>query len=182
MATFGTIPRVSEGQPVSASAMNRLIDIVNLLRSSRGGQELREVVPGRVVRIYGNPIEDLIGNVRYDFEATGIGVTLTNRAPDYGRPLRQPDIRIRPAVMGARCFIHRFINEAGEMDYKVELPFGGEGECLSPSRCGNAPLRPMMRVLMNGAAGDPVDPAPDPGPDPSPGDGGSPVGGGVVGL
>lgn len=180
MADTGTIPLVREGADVSAADMNRVIAAVNTLRLTRRGPEFIDRVPARVTRIYGNQIEDLAGNVRYDFTATAIDVVLTNRAPDYGRPFRESDIRIHPARVGSRCFIHRFINEAGEMDHKVELPFGGEGECLAISRCGNSAQRGLMRVLME-AGGGALPPAPPPGGDgPITGDAGGPVGGGEI--
>lgn len=181
MANQGTIPKVRAGEPISARDFNALIDVVNTLRMSRGGPQYLDRIAGRVTRIYGNPVEDLIGNVFYDFEAVGIDVKLIRRAPDYGRALDEPDVLIRPARVNARCFFLRFINENGEMDYAVELPFGGKGERLSPSRCGqNAARFPSLRRMMISGGGALGPPAPPGGGGPDVGGGGSPVGTGTT--
>lgn len=176
------LQHVRPGEPVRAVQFNALIDAVRALAgANRGGPQMQTVVEARITRVYGNQTEDLIGNVRYDVEAKGGEFTLTNVAPDYGRPFDEADILIRPALRGSRCLVLRFTDDQGEPTYHLWLPFGGKGERLSPSRCGQSGNRMtgLRRVLMAGG-GLGVPPAPPGGDGPITGDGGGPIGGGEI--
>lgn len=170
---IGQLKKRGPGDVVSARDFNAIIDaIMDLAAVERGGAVVDHIVEARVTRVYGNIIEDRLDRIFYDVESRGTDIRLTRVAPDYGRPFDEPDIMLKPARMGARCFLYRFIGDDGEETFALHLPFGGKGERLAISRCGqNAARFPSLRRMMDSGGGALGPPAP-------PGGGGPDVGGG----
>jgi len=150
---------VNRGTPIFADDLNRLIDDIERAMTLRTGAGIvgSWANSGMVLALAGGQSDgfvlaritaktgldpDIAENIRYD--AKGIfesGAVLTNVYPSCGRPVK-PDqagiVRIRPAKVGALCWIVRDKQDDGTTIPKLWLPgLGGEYESVNWKKCGS---------------------------------------------
>lgn len=146
---------VDRGQPIYAEDFNRLIDDLERSLTLRLGMGLQGtwtqqgislaaaadrddfIIWARITAKTGSD-PDLAENIRYDAQGIFEGsCVVTNVYPSAGRPVK-PDqaVRIRPAKVGALCFIVRDKQTDGTITPKLWLPGeGGEYESLNVKKC-----------------------------------------------
>lgn len=169
------LPRAVEGAPVSAAAINALVDRIEQGILLRGGQGLdvrgtgtewsialastfqEHVVLAIIIAKTGADI-DLPPNIQYTVQEYGTENTLGPVAPSWGRPTKRDDVEIEAAAVGSICFIVRRPIELNRTEALLWIPSGGyNGETLAFFECPTAPpptpaaaLRREERVVRSG--------------------------------
>lgn len=161
ISTERMLPRIRPGEVITAEFLNTLAAAIE--RSLRGVEAeaggvaavlaaLRrdELVQARLkrVRFLGDPgptgqgttMPSLPSEISYDAVAVGRpGIALSGATPIYGRPVRNDEIRIYPALVGMVCYIVRSPRNdgTGQRGELMLLP-GSEVQAFRPCPAGGA--------------------------------------------
>lgn len=154
------LKRVNAGDPIRASDINQIIEYVeNRLRVSvgqglsaswaEGGLLLalaarQDYLVPAVVLDNGGNTPRIANDVRYTVRGIGSpGVVLDNVLPAFGRPVKDEEAgftKVRPAKVGAFCFVVRQPTDSGTPEAKLWILAGGtDGETIYARRCTVTP-------------------------------------------